>query len=66
MRVNLIELRFTGGGPMDGHTLAAQAPPGEWLEVEGGRYQLWDHAPTPTRAAGPRSRPTSGSPTNPG
>jgi hypothetical protein len=45
MRVNMIELRFTGGGPMDGHTLAAEAPAGEWFEVEGGCYQLWDHAP---------------------
>lgn len=52
-RVHLIELDFTGGGPMDGRQLVAEAPAGEWFEVEGGRYQLWDHAPPPMLALGP-------------
>jgi hypothetical protein len=46
--IDLIELRFTGGGPMDGHELVAQAPAGEWFDVDDGRYQLWGYFKTHT------------------
>jgi hypothetical protein len=52
-RVHLIELHFTGGGPMDGHHLVAEAPAGEWFELEGGRYQLWDRLAPPRAIAAP-------------
>jgi hypothetical protein len=52
-RAHLIELHFTGGGPMDGHHLVAEGPAGEWFDVEGGRYRLWDHAPPPLGQGAP-------------
>jgi hypothetical protein len=41
----MIELRFTGGGPLDGRELAAPGPLGESVAVSGGRYQLWGTLP---------------------
>jgi len=41
----MMEVRFTGGGPLDGRGLAASQPPGETIAVDGGRYELWGTVP---------------------
>jgi hypothetical protein len=41
----MLELRFTGGGPLDGRELAAAEPPGDSIAVAGGRYELWGTVP---------------------
>ncbi len=39
-RMKLIELKFTGGGPWDGHELAGEQPPEEWFAADDGRYEV--------------------------
>jgi hypothetical protein len=41
----MIELKFTGGGPLDGRELAASGPLGRMIAVSGGCYELWGTAP---------------------
>jgi hypothetical protein len=47
----MMEVRFTGGGPLDGRELAAAETPGESIPVAGGRYEHWGTVP-PFGAAG--------------
>jgi hypothetical protein len=44
--VDMMELRFTGGGPLDGRELAAARLPGESIAVAGGRYTHWGTVPS--------------------
>ena len=41
----MMEVRFTGGGPLDGRELAAADAPDQSIAVAGGRYELWGTAP---------------------
>ncbi len=49
-RMKLIELRFTGGGPWNGHELAGEEPPEESFAVTGGRYELRGTSPPDSAA----------------
>jgi hypothetical protein len=48
--MKLIELKFTGGGPWDGHELAGEQLPEESFDVAAGRYELRGTSP-PVSAA---------------
>jgi hypothetical protein len=50
--MNLVTLRFTDGGPLDGHELVGQRPLNTWINVDGGRYRLTGYT-----ASGARGEP---------